>query len=90
MLVKIARFSLVDLRCYSSDLNQIWWRCREKSPIDAIIMAALRIADADIIFLPCGFFFYLSSFFPRLISAVTEWMSTIHTKTTHGVALVRI
>jgi len=40
------------------------------------------VADADIIFLPCGFvsFFYLSSsifFFPRLISAATDWMSTI-------------
>ena len=29
-------------------------------------------ADADIIFLPHGFFF-----FPRLISAVGDWMSTI-------------
>ena len=41
MFVKIARFSLVDLRCHSSDLNQIWFHCREKSLIDAIIMAAL-------------------------------------------------
>jgi len=31
-----------------------------------------------IIFLPCGFFYLLSSFFPRPISAVAEWMSTIH------------
>jgi len=32
-----------------------------------------------IIFLPCGFFFfYLSFFFPRLISAVADWMHTIH------------
>ena len=33
-----------------------------------------------IIFLPCGFFFYLLlllSFFPRLISAVADWMSAI-------------
>jgi len=30
-----------------------------------------------IIFLPCGFFFYLLSFFPRLFSAVADWMSTI-------------
>jgi len=31
-----------------------------------------------IIFLSCGFFFLLSSsFFPRLISAVGDWMSTI-------------
>jgi len=44
-------------------------------------MAALRIADADIIFLPCGFFFFffLLFFFPRLISAVGDWMSTFHT-----------
>jgi len=34
------------------------------------------VADADITFLPCGFF-YLLSFFPRLISAVADWMSTI-------------
>jgi len=33
-----------------------------------------------IIFLPCGFFYLLSSsvfFFPRLISAVADWMSAI-------------
>ena len=31
-----------------------------------------------IIFLPCGFFFFfLLSFFPRLISAVADWMSAI-------------
>ena len=30
-----------------------------------------------IIFLPCGFFLLLSSFFPHLISAVADWMSTI-------------
>ena len=34
-----------------------------------------------IIFLPCGFFLLLLSiflsFFPRLISAATDWMSTI-------------
>ena len=38
------------------------------------------VADADIIFLPCGFFYLLLlllSFFHRLISAVAGWMSTI-------------
>ena len=30
-----------------------------------------------IIFLPCGFFFFLLSFFPLLISAVADWMSAI-------------
>ena len=44
------------------------------------------VADADIIFLPCGF--YLSFFFPRLISAVGDWMSTILPHS--GVVLVRI
>jgi len=42
-----------------------------------------------IIFSSCGFFFFsFLSFFPRLISAVADWMS-VHTST-HGVALVRI
>jgi len=37
------------------------------------------VADTDIIFLPCGFFLYIFLFylFPRLISAVADWMSTI-------------
>ena len=42
-----------------------------------IFMAALRIADADIIFLPCSFFYLLLSFFPRLVSAVADWMCAI-------------
>jgi len=41
-----------------------------------VIMVALcNRAGQTIIFLPCGFFFLL--FFPRLISAVGDWMSTI-------------
>ena len=45
------------------------------------------VIGQTIIFLPCGF--YLSSFFfPRLISAVRDWMSTV--LPTHSVALVRI
>jgi len=50
--------------------------CLNAFLVSSIIMAALRIADADIIFLPCDFY-RLLSFFPRLISAVAEWMSTI-------------
>jgi len=42
-------------------------------------MAALRSRDADIIFLPCGFFFFFFFFlsFPHLISAVADWISAI-------------
>jgi len=41
--------------------------------------------------LSCGFFFlfFYLSVFPRIISAVADWMSACHTST-HGVALVRI
>jgi len=35
------------------------------------------VIGQTIIFLPCGFFFLLLSFFPRLISAAADWMSTI-------------
>jgi len=41
-----------------------------------VIMAALWYKKA-IIFLPCGFYLLSSSFFPRLISAAADWMSTI-------------
>jgi len=34
------------------------------------------VADTDFILLPCGFFFLLF-FFPVLISAIGDWMSTI-------------
>jgi len=37
------------------------------------------VAGADIICLPCGFFYLLSFFFPRLISVVAYWMSAILT-----------
>ena len=42
--------------------------------IVAIISSSLSYGRP--IFLPCGFYL-LSSFFPRLISAVADWMSTI-------------
>jgi len=45
-----------------------------KWPLKPPFIAALRIADADIIFSSCGFLFL---FFPRLISAAVDWMSTI-------------
>jgi len=44
----------------------------------AVIMAALRSRWGHYIFvLFLSSFFFLLSFFPRLISAVVNWMSTI-------------
>jgi len=43
------------------------------------------VIEQTIIFLPCGFFFFL--LFSSPISAVADWMSTI---LLHGVALVQI
>jgi len=50
------------------------------------------VADADIIFLPCGFFILLSSIFYLLYSSPNlsrRRLDVCHTST-HGVALVRI
>jgi len=51
-------------------------------------MAARYGIGQAIIFFVLWFFFFLSIFFfPRLFSAIADWMSTI---LPHGVALVRI
>jgi len=41
-----------------------------------LLLWPLCVADADIIFLPCGFYLS-SSFSPPIISAVANWMSPI-------------
>jgi len=41
---------------------------------DCVYLWPPCVADADIIFLSCGF---LSIFFPRLFSAIADWMSAI-------------
>jgi len=46
--------------------------------------------DADIIFLPCGFFFFLSSFFFFPSPYVSRRTLDVYHTSTHGVALVRI
>jgi len=51
-----------------------------KHSVYAAILWPPCVADADNIFLPCGFYlsFFLSFYlFSRLISAVGDWMSTI-------------
>jgi len=53
-----------------------------------ILLWPLCVADADIIFSSCGFFLLSFFFFPRLISAVAEWM--YYHASTHDVALVPI
>jgi len=61
----------------NSVIGVIWQQFKHRTQF---VMAALCNRGA-IIFLPCSFFLsiYLlsSSFFPRLISAATDWMSTI-------------
>ena len=57
----------------------MFWRV---SPVVALLWLPYGIGQT-IIFLPCGFFFLLLSFFPRLcffprlISAAGDWMSAI-------------
>ena len=55
---------------------------------NVVFMAALRSRCGHYIF---ALWFLLLSFylFPRLVSAVADWMSVYHTSA-HGVALVRI
>jgi len=59
---------------------------RIQSTAASIIMAAL-CADADIIFLPYGFFFYLLSFFFSSPNLSGRRVNVCHTST-NGVALV--
>jgi len=58
-----------------------------------LIMAA-HSNEQGIIFCSCGFYlfssFFFSFFFPRLISAVGDWMYHVYHTSTHDVALVRI
>jgi len=50
---------------------------RRFADIGAILLVMVALWNrADHYILPCGFFF-LSFFFPRLISAVADWMSAI-------------
>jgi len=51
-------------------------RITSTTQADKLFMAALCNRGA-IIFLPCSFYLLSSSFFPRLISAAADWMSTI-------------
>ena len=80
----VGRYTLLTSLHFSSLL---WPPCAADA--DIIFMVAL-CNRADHYILPGDFYllsFFLSSFFPRLISAVGDWMSTI---LPHGVALVRI
>jgi len=53
--------------------------CKSGTEHDRKSFVLICLADADIIFLPCGFYLSFSflSFFTRLISAVADWMSII-------------
>jgi len=53
----------------------IWWQSYGQRCYGNLLWPPC-VADADIIFLPCGNY-PLSFFFSRLISAVADWMSAI-------------
>ena len=53
-----------------SGVNNSTYECRQ-------LLWPPGVADADIIFLPCDFNLLSFFFFPRLISAIADWMSTI-------------
>jgi len=56
--------------------DNVWTASRTGLVIGILYLLWLPyVIGHTIIFLPCGF--YLSSFFPHLISAVGDWMSTI-------------
>ena len=61
--------------------------CRTLNDMILRLLWPPRVADADIIFLPCGFFFFLLSFSSPNLSR--RRLDVYHTST-HGVALVRI
>ena len=52
------------------------WEPNEVSLVLLLLLWPPYVIGGAIIFLPCSFFLLLS-FFPRLISAVGDWMSTI-------------
>jgi len=47
------------------------------SPDDFLLLWSPYVIGQTIIFLPCGFCLLSSFLFPRLISAVGDWMSAI-------------
>ena len=64
------------IRCMSVRILNCW--CMTVAVLTPVtLLWPPCVADAHIIFISCGFFFYLLLFFPCLISAVAEWMSTI-------------
>jgi len=63
-----------------------WWVNRGQGPLSYLWLPC--VADADIIFLPCGFFLLLSSaFFYSSPNLSGRRLDVYHTST-HGVALV--
>jgi len=68
-----------EFRRFKINYTHIWRHVLESNELATWLLYPPCVADADVIFLPRGFFFFflLSFFFPRLISAVADWMSTI-------------
>jgi len=71
-----------------SDLAHITSGVVQGSCLGPILLWPPCVADADIIFLPCGFFFFFLLFLssPNLSRRILD----VYHTSTHGVALVRI
>ena len=73
-VITVSYISVISYMWHWSTYSQVLF-CILHIRINAVLLWLPCVADADIIFLPCGF--YISFFFPRLISAVADCMSTI-------------
>jgi len=70
----LANLYIVSASLLPSDATNVGYN--ECEDIITLVMASLRSRCGHYI-LPCGFFLSSFFFFPRLISAVGDWMSTI-------------
>jgi len=64
----------VRLQRYCVDLNAA---CRGMHSTECVIVTAVLSSRCGYYILPSGYYLPSSVFFPRLISAVADWMSTI-------------
>jgi len=94
-IISLTRYAYLMWLTYCRIIILLWkieWKCRFNIDINAMYVILLWppcVADADIVFSSCGFFYLLSSFFFSSPNLSRRRLDVYHT-CTHGVALVRI